>query len=132
MATKQVFTEGLVKDYPLVIRHKSGKFIDVLYNASVYRNAPGDVQGVFAAARDITERKRAEARYLTLFNSIDEGFCIVEVLFNSESKPLDYRFLEINESFERQTGLHNAQGKLMRTLAPTHEQYWFKFMAKLL
>ena len=57
---KQVFTEGLVKDYPLAIRHKSGKVTDVLYNASVYLNDDGKVQGVFAAARDITERKIAE------------------------------------------------------------------------
>lgn len=57
---KQVFTEGLVKDYPLAIRHKTGKITDVLYNASIYRNAHGEVQGVFAAARDITDRKKAE------------------------------------------------------------------------
>ena len=53
---KQVFTDGFVKDYPLAIRHKNGKITDVLYNATVYRNAKGQVQGVFAAARDITER----------------------------------------------------------------------------
>jgi PAS domain S-box-containing protein len=57
---KRVFTEGFVKDYPLAIRHKSGKTTDVLYNAAVYRNETGDIQGVFAAARDITELKRAE------------------------------------------------------------------------
>jgi PAS domain S-box-containing protein len=59
---KQVFTEGFVKDYPLAIRHKSGKVTDVLYNASVYRNAEGEVQGVFAAARDVTERKKLEQK----------------------------------------------------------------------
>ena len=53
---KQVFTEGFVKDYPLAIRHKDGKITDVLYNATVYQNEEGEVQGVFAAARDITER----------------------------------------------------------------------------
>ena len=57
---KKVFTEGLVKDYPLAIRNKSGKIIDVLYNASIYRNPQGEIQGVFAAARDITERKAME------------------------------------------------------------------------
>ncbi|MGZ4949382.1 MAG: ATP-binding protein [Halobacteriota archaeon] len=57
---KQVFTEGSVRDYPLAIRHKCGRVTDVLYNASVYRNEAGEVQGVFAAARDITDRKRAE------------------------------------------------------------------------
>ena len=57
---QKVFTEGLVKDYPLAIRHKSGRITDVLYNASVYRNPQGEIQGVFAAARDITERKAME------------------------------------------------------------------------
>lgn len=57
---QQVFTEGSVRDYPLVIRHRSGKVTDVLYNATVYQNEQGEVQGIFAAARDITARKRAE------------------------------------------------------------------------
>jgi PAS domain S-box-containing protein len=57
---RQVFETGSVRDYPLAIRHTSGKLRDVLYNATVYRNEAGEVQGVFAAARDITERKRAE------------------------------------------------------------------------
>ncbi|MCW3995831.1 MAG: PAS domain S-box protein [Candidatus Bathyarchaeota archaeon] len=59
-AYKQAFTEGFVVDYPLAIRHKSGKVFDVLYNASVYVDLSGKVQGVFAAARDITERKKLE------------------------------------------------------------------------
>jgi len=57
---RQVFSQGFVTDYPLVIRHVSGKLTDVLYNASVYRDANGTVLGMFAAARDITERKLME------------------------------------------------------------------------
>jgi PAS domain S-box-containing protein len=57
---EEVFKKGSVRDYPLAIRHVSGKVTDVLYNATVYRNEAGEVQGVFAAARDITQRKRAE------------------------------------------------------------------------
>ena len=57
---QQVFTHGEVRDYPLEIRHKDGHITPVLYNASVYRDENGEVIGVFAAARDITERKRAE------------------------------------------------------------------------
>jgi PAS domain S-box-containing protein len=63
---RKVLAEGSVTDYPLTIRHTSGRTADVLYNATVYRNEAGEVQGVFAAARDITERKRVEeelARY---------------------------------------------------------------------
>ncbi|MGZ4912771.1 MAG: MEDS domain-containing protein [Halobacteriota archaeon] len=57
---KQVFENGYVRDYPLIIRSKSGAVTDVVYNATVYRNEAGEVQGVFAAARDVTDRKHAE------------------------------------------------------------------------
>ena len=57
---RQVFEKGFVTDYPLALRHVSGRVKDVLYNASLYRDSEGRVTGVFAAARDITERKRAQ------------------------------------------------------------------------
>lgn len=57
---QEVFEKGFVRDYPLAIRHTSGKIIEVLYNARVYKDAQGNILGVFAAARDITERTRAE------------------------------------------------------------------------
>jgi PAS domain S-box-containing protein len=57
---QEVFAKGLVMDYPLTLRNVSGKVREVLYNASVYRNQMGEVTGIFAAARDITERKRDE------------------------------------------------------------------------
>jgi len=57
---QKVIAEGLVRDYPLTIRHAAGRTTHVLYNAAVYRNEAGEIQGVFAAARDITEHKRME------------------------------------------------------------------------
>ncbi len=57
---KEVFKEGFVSDYALEIRHRNGSITPVLYNASVYKDESGEVVGVFAAARDITERKKAE------------------------------------------------------------------------
>ena len=63
-ATSRSSSEGLVIDYPLAIRHASGEVTDVLYNATVYRDEGGAVVGVFAAARDVTERKRAEESLL--------------------------------------------------------------------
>src|SRR4030042_357713 len=59
---RNVFSKGAVRDYPLSIRHRSGMITDVLYNATIYRNEAGEIQGVFAAARDITKRKEAERR----------------------------------------------------------------------
>jgi PAS domain S-box-containing protein len=57
---QQVFAKGFVTDYPLTIRHRDGRLTDVLYNASVYKDPRGNVIGVFAAARDVTARKKAE------------------------------------------------------------------------
>ncbi|OIR13721.1 autoinducer 2 sensor kinase/phosphatase LuxQ [mine drainage metagenome] len=56
----QVLSRGYVTDYPLTIRHRNGTLTDVLYNASVYKNADGKILGVFAAARDVTEQKAAQ------------------------------------------------------------------------
>ena len=77
---KEVFEKRIVRDFPLAIRHVSGKVTDVLYNATVYRNETGEVEGVFAAARDITEHKRmeeairiSEAKYRRIFENAAEG-----------------------------------------------------------
>ncbi len=87
---------------------------------------------------EVAERERAEEarrlsdeRYRNLFNTIDEGFCIVELIFDAESRPVDYRFLEVNRAFEKQTGLCNAQGKRMRELAPAHEAHWFEIYGQI-
>jgi|GEM_PF-7114726 len=81
-----------------------------------------------ARARGLRE---SEEKYHTLFNSVDEGFCIIEMLFDADGRPVDYRFLEVNPAFERQTGLHEAEGKLMRDLAPEHEAHWFETYGKV-
>ena len=60
-----VFSKGVVKDYPLTILNKSGKKTKVLYNATLFKNAAGKVQGVFAAARDITNLNKMETELRT-------------------------------------------------------------------
>jgi PAS domain S-box-containing protein len=84
------------------------------------------------------ERKRAEAElreseqnYRMLFESIDQGFCTIEVLFDQNEKPVDYRFLQISPSFERQTGIKNAAGRRMREIAPQHEEHWFEIYGRI-
>jgi signal transduction histidine kinase len=73
----------------------------------------------------------SEVRYGALFNALDEGFCVIEVIFDRQEKPIDYRFLDINPAFEKQTGLVNAAGKTMRELAPLHESHWFEIYGRI-
>ncbi|HLA84564.1 MAG TPA: PAS domain-containing protein [Thermoguttaceae bacterium] len=81
---RQVFAEGRVTDYPLTIRHKDGRQMDVLYNAAVYTDGDDEVLGVFAAARDVTERKRAEAaaqfqrrRFFDVLETLPAMICLL-------------------------------------------------------
>ncbi|HNZ64321.1 MAG TPA: ATP-binding protein [Smithella sp.] len=68
---KLVFENGIVRDYPLSIRNVSGKITEVLYNATVYKNEAGEVQGVFAAARDITVLRRIEKELKTAHDELE-------------------------------------------------------------
>jgi PAS domain S-box-containing protein len=87
--------------------------------------------------------RESEERYRTLFESVDEGFCIVEVLYDEESEasdeasegsggaadsgdPVDCRFLETNPAFEEQSGLTDAKGKLVGEIASDIEDHWFE------
>jgi hypothetical protein len=75
--------------------------------------------------------RESEKKYRTLFDSIDEGFCTIEVLFDESDHPIDYRFLEVNPSFEKQTGIQNARGRRMREIAPHHEEHWFQIYGQV-
>jgi PAS domain S-box-containing protein len=68
---QQVFREGSVQDYELEVRCRDGQTTPVMYNATLYRDDKGDVVGVFAAARDISERKRAEAEIRKLNEDLE-------------------------------------------------------------
>jgi PAS domain S-box-containing protein len=68
---EQAFRKGIVRDYPLEIRHRDGSLTTVLYNAATYRDTDGNVAGVFAAARDVTELKRAEDEIRALNSDLE-------------------------------------------------------------
>nr|MDO8115351.1 MEDS domain-containing protein [Candidatus Sigynarchaeota archaeon] len=107
-----VFANGFVKDFPLAIHHKSGKITDVLYNATVYKNAAGDVQGVFADARDVTELMQAEQRIRQQAELLDNAHESITV------RDLTNRIIYWNKGSERLYGWRASEviGKMANEL----------------
>jgi PAS domain S-box-containing protein len=121
-----------VSDYEVVLRRSStGEAHTVSYTAVPVLGVDEETN-VFVM-QDVTERRRAEermraseAQYRTLFESIDEGFCVLEMQFDDQRRPVDYRFLEANPAFKRHTGLVNAVGRTVRELVPGLDESWFQ------
>ncbi|ACA16544.1 multi-sensor hybrid histidine kinase [Methylobacterium sp. 4-46] len=82
------------------------------------------VMAQLAMRRTDAALRVSEERYRSLFNSIDAGFCLIEVLFGDGGKAEDFRILEVNPAFAGQTGLADPVGRKMRDLAPENEPYW--------
>ncbi|MGZ8285191.1 MAG: PAS domain S-box protein [Allosphingosinicella sp.] len=66
----------------------------------------------------------SEARYRTLFETVEAGFCVVEAIVDDAGRPVDYRFIEANPAFHMQTGLPHANGRTARELVPNLEPFW--------
>ena len=67
--------------------------------------------------------QRATDKYHDLFNSIDEGFCIIEKVRGDG--PLDFVFVETNPAFEAHTGAADVVGKTIREAFPLESEEWF-------
>lgn len=109
---EQVFRDGFVRDYALELRQRDGRVMSVLYNASVYRDETGKVLGVFAVARDITERKRAEDlirlqadQYKTMLATTSDGYWLYDA---------DGNLLEVNDAYCRMSGYSRDELLRMR------------------
>ena len=112
---RQVFQQEVVADYPLTLRHVSGTTVDVRCDASIYRDAKGQVVGALAAARDVTRRNRAEEsarRLATVVESSEDAII---------SKSLDGTILSWNPGAQRLYGYAAGEivGKSISVLVPT-------------
>jgi len=70
-------------------------------------------------------------RYQAILDSIDEGFCLIEIILNKEGKPVDLVYLETNRIFRQQTGLGDLIGRGLNDKAPGIEQAWIDFFGNV-
>jgi PAS domain S-box-containing protein len=115
-----------------------GKERWVVARGRVEREGTGKAARLVGVVLDITDRKRAEAKlsnaeqqYRELFDSIDEGFCVIEMIYDADHKPVDYRFVAVNAAFEKQTGLREAGDKTLRQLMPEPDSHWFELYGRV-
>lgn len=120
-------------------RHKNGEWRWFDCAAQTYEKSPGEVH-VVVISRDITERKkmeeelrRSEEHYRSLFTGRTEGFALREIICDENDQPCDYRFIEINPSFERLTGLQRKDviGKLHNQILPDDDPNWVKIYGEV-
>lgn len=88
--------------------------------------------GMISTVSQVMRRALARVEvFRVLVKSMDEGFCVVEMLYDPNGKPVDYRFLEVNPAFEEQTGLHQALGKTICEMVPDHDAHWFEIYGRV-
>lgn len=125
-----VIAKGLIWKGEIKNKAKDGTFYWVETTIVPFLDEKGIPFQYMAIRNDITELKRAEEKHEALFDAIDEGFCVVKLIFDDQKKPIDFRFLEVNATFEKQTGLLNVVGKRIREFAPNLEEHWFEIFGK--
>lgn len=98
-----------------------------------YRTGDDRIDGVVLTFVDITARKQSEQalrhseqRYRTLFESMDEGFCVFEEVSVDNDSCRDFRIVEANPAFAKHTGLGNAIGRTIREVAPDQLDFWIE------
>ncbi|MBM6592951.1 PAS domain-containing protein [Microvirga pudoricolor] len=117
-------------DQPVTLTDRPGRPASwFTFSWTPLRTESGSVGGIYGVATETTERilaeRALEGNFNALSKSIDEGFCIIEMLFDDRGRPFDYRFVEMNPIFEKQAGFTIAPGQRISEIAPDHEQVWF-------
>jgi len=124
-----------------LIRGREWQFALCLYRSVPYAWREDEIE----LARELTVRiwtrierlhaedalRISEAQYRSLFNSMDEGLCVIDMIFDEHDNPIDWRYLEVNPAFPKHTGMHDTIGKRVREFLPNIESYWIELYGKV-
>ena len=101
------------------------------YEIAIVEETAERAWGAIERVRTEERLRESDRRYRTLFETIDEGFCVIEMIFDDDRTATDFLFIEANPAFERHTGMQDPVGKCMRELVPDHEPIWFEMYGKV-
>mgnify|MGYP000894828100 FL=1 len=106
----------------------TGRSIWVREIGEAVRDDTGKIIGAQGAFQDITERRRLESDYATLFREMLDGFSLNELICDADGRPIDFRFIAVNPAFERITGLkpEEIKGKTILEVLPGIEDRWIQ------
>ena len=137
-AWEAAVAEGAPYECEHRVQMRDGSYRWHLSRAMPARDESARVSRWYGTATDIHALKEAderlrqsEARYRTLFDSIDVGFCILDLIYDADDRPVDYRFVETNPAFVAQTGLVGAEGRRAYELIPDLERDWVETYARV-
>lgn len=135
---REVLRTGETKEFyeaPVTL-HRNGQkevgYFNFIYKP-YFEEGKEEAIGIVTVSTEVTDKVLAkkqimesEAKYRTLFDTMDQGFCVFEMIFDENKKPVNYRFLETNPVFAQQTGLQEAVGKTIKELVPNIESHWIE------
>lgn len=137
-AIQRVLASGETASIDKILMRPDGAQVSVNSIISRLLDEHDRPRAVLVIIIDLSARRRAEEahrkseeRFRMLFESIDEGFCLLDPIYDSTGGVTDYRVSEVNPAFRRQTGIETATGKTVRSVAPGRESFWLPYLARV-
>jgi PAS domain S-box-containing protein len=137
---KRIFESAIKQTCDLKLVTADGTLFDARLDSIAVKDKVTELIQFRTAVTDITERVQAkellqdsEEKFKLMFNQMVSASALFEVILNKRGKPVDYRYIEVNPAFERNTGKNNDQviGKTLLEAFPETEPYWLQAFEKV-
>ncbi len=125
---EELFQKGGVQVYEFKIKDANGELHDVVFHKSLFFDEHGNVEGLIGVVMDETELNVVRKHFKNMFDNMSEGYAYHEMIYDEEGNPKDYVFLEVNQAFEKLTGLkaNDIVGKSVLEVIPNLERFWIE------